>query len=188
MILRCLALLFVFPVFGAELRGKKFEDSVTVGGKKLELNALGIRRVTRFGLPIKVYVGGFYVAKKANDPQAMLSAPRPIVFRQVFLLSTDRGPVVDGWTEAFNDNCETDCEKAKAGLKEFNNLLTDVHDGTELTMTITKDGVEVDNKGTPPKKGMIKNPAFANAFMAIFFGKNPPDLKFQKELINQAKE
>ena len=57
-----------------------------------------------------------------------------------------------------------------------------------MTIKITKDGLEVDNKGTPAKKGTIKNPAFATAFLSIFFGKNPPDEKFQKVLMGQAKE
>ena len=48
---------------------------------------------------------------------------------------------------------------------------------------ITKDGLEVDNQGKPAKKGTIKNPAFATAFLMIFFGKNPADERFQRQLI-----
>lgn len=180
-----------FPAlaWSAQWKDIKFDDSVTIDGKKLELNApLSIRRVTRFGLPIKVYVGDFYVQKKVTDLQGMLNQARPIFFRQVYLLSIDRKDIVEGWTKAFNDNCEKDCEKAKEGLKEFNDLVTDVRKGTSVTVKINKDSVEVDNEGRPAKKGVVKNAAFANAFMYIFFGKNAPDERFQKELIGQEKE
>ena len=66
--------------------------------------------------------------------------------------------------------------------------MTDVRDDQVTTVKVTKDGVEVDNQGKNPKKGTIKNPAFATAFMYIFFGKNPPDEKFQKVLLGNAKE
>jgi hypothetical protein len=188
MFVKVLALLFVLPVSAAELKGKKFEDTLTIDGKKLELNALGIRRVSKFGIPVKVYVGGFYVTKKTTDAKEMLKMDRPVFFRQVWLLGADKDPIVEGWEKAFNDNCEIECDKAKAGLKEFKDLITDVRDDTEVTVKLTKEGVEVDNKGKPAKKGVIKNPAFATAFLYIFFGKNPPDEKFQKELLGQVKE
>jgi hypothetical protein len=189
MLVRLIVLLFAMPVFAAQWKSVTFEDSMTVDGKKLELNApLSIRRVTRFGIPIKVYVGDFYVQKKATDLNGMIEQPRPLFFKQVYLLSIDRKDIVEGWTKAFEDNCEKDCDKAKQGLKEFNDLVTDVRDGTQVTIKITKDSLEIDNQGKPEKKGIVKNEAFANAFMYIFFGKNPPDEKFQKELIGQAKE
>lgn len=187
--IRLLVLLFAFPVFAAQWKDVTFEDSMTVDGKKLELNApLSIRRVTRFGLPIKVYVGDFYVQTKATDLKGMLAQPRPLVFKQNYLLSIDRKDIVEGWTKAFEENCEKDCDKAKEGLKEFNELVTDVRGGTQVTVKINKDSLEVDNQGKPAKKGVIKNAAFADAFLYIFFGKNPPDEKFQKELLGQAKE
>jgi hypothetical protein len=188
MLARLLVLLFVLPVSAAELKSKKFEDTLTIDGKKLVLNNLGIRRVSKFGIPVKVYVGGFYVAKKTTDMKEMLKMERPMFFRQVWLLSTDKAPVIEGWQEAFKDNCEIDCEKAKPGLKEFTDMLGDVHDDTEVTVKVTKDGLEVDSKGKPAKKGVIKNPAFATAFLYIFFGKNPQDAKFQKVLMGQANE
>ena len=117
MFARFLVLLFVLPVGAAELKGKKFEDSVTIDNKKLVLNDLGIRRVTKFGLPIKVYVGGFYVSKKTTDLKEMLKMERPIFFRQVYLLSVDRDPVVEGWEKAFKENCEIDCDKQRPDLK-----------------------------------------------------------------------
>ena len=187
MMIRLLILLMVLPAGAAELKGMKFDDSMTVDGKKLELNGLGVRHVTKFGLPISVYVGGFYVAKKVTDLKSMLAQGRPVFFRQQYLLSADRDAIVEGWTNAFNDNCEIDCEKAKPALKEFNDLVTEVRNGTVMTVKVTKDSVEVDDQGKPAKKGTIKNAAFATAFLYIFFGKNPPDEKFQKQLLGGEK-
>src|SRR4051812_118608 len=157
MMLRLLVLLFATPVFGAELKGMTFDDTITVDGKKLVLNALGSRRVSQFGLPIKVYVGGFYVPKKITSREEMLKVERPVFFRMAYLVSADQTKITDGWKAAFDANCEIDCEKAKPGLAEFNKLVTESHKGSVMTVKITKEGVEIENPGKPDKKGVIKN-------------------------------
>ena len=72
-----------------EKQGKKFADSLKSGDKELVLNGLCLRKVHKFGIPIKVYVGGLYVAKKASDASELLASPNPKVVRLVFLRSVD---------------------------------------------------------------------------------------------------
>jgi hypothetical protein len=119
-----IALTLSSTAFAAKKMDKVFPDQVKVDGKELKLNALGVRRVSQFGIPVKVYVGGFYVKTPTKDAEAMLKMEMPVYFRMVFLLSAGADKVTAAWDEAFDKTCKTDCDKAKKGLKECVSFLT----------------------------------------------------------------
>jgi hypothetical protein len=175
-------------VGAAEKEGIKFDDQITVNGIKLELNCLGTRRVTRFGIPgIRVYVGGFYLPKKTMVREVVGTLPRPILLQMEFMRSVDEADIAEGWKEGFKKNCDADCDKAKDGLTEFVKLISDARKGSRFEVKITDDGVEVDSQMRSPKKATIKNPSFANAVIQVFFGKHPLDEQLQQELLCQNK-
>lgn len=181
----CLAMFMMSAsVFAAELKGIKFDDTMKVDGAELKLNALGFRRVEQFGIPVKVYIGAFYVKKPSKERVEILKSERPVFFRMAFLLSVDKEKLVDGWHKAFETSCKPHCDAARPALKEFTNLISDVRSETSSTMKITKDGIEAEMGGKDPKKATIKNKAFADAFMQIFFGDEVIDRRLTKELLN----
>src|SRR4051812_31072310 len=105
----CLALLLLCEGASAlELKGKKFDDTMKVDGVDLKVNPLGIRRVRKFAIPIKVYVMVFYLRKKTTEREAMKKVEPPIFIRMVWLLSVNKKKLVDGWNEAFEKNCGSD--------------------------------------------------------------------------------
>jgi hypothetical protein len=53
-----------------ELKGLKFEDTVTIGKSILKLNGLGVRRYMIFD----VYVGGLYLEKPSSDPNEIVAS------------------------------------------------------------------------------------------------------------------
>lgn len=174
-------------VLAMEKQGKKFEDSMKSGDKQLVLNGLCLRKVRKFGIPIKVYVGGLYVSKKSGDAAELLSGPNPKVVRLVFLRSVDGSRLEEAWTEALGKNCDVDCDQAKAGLKEFNKMMSDVREDTKIEVAIQDDGLDVDAGGKDPHKGAIKNAAFAKNFLKIFIGKEPPTEDCKQGFLGQEK-
>ena len=48
-------------------------DEVTIDGKKKVLNGMALRKVRKFGIPVKVYVGGLYLDEKSQDSEAILN-------------------------------------------------------------------------------------------------------------------
>lgn len=167
-------LVLSFGVSAKEKQGKKFEDTLKVGDKTLNLNGLCLRKVSKFGIPIKVYVGGLYVMKKSSNEDDLLAQPNPKVMRLVFLRSVDADRLTEAWTEALGKNCDADCDKAKEGLHEFNKMMSDVREDTAIQVTVLDDGLDVDAGGRQPHKGKISNAAFTKNFLKIFIGKEPP--------------
>jgi hypothetical protein len=165
---------FAFASFALEKQGVNFEDSMTIGATKLLLNGVCLRKVSKFGIPIKVYVGGLYVAKKSSKQEEILADPALKFLRLVFLRSVDGSTLEEAWTEAFKKNCDADCDKGKEGLQAFNKLMSDVRDKTKIEVTINKGTLEVDAGGRQPHKGKIENAPFAANFLKIFIGKEPP--------------
>jgi len=63
-------LAFSTPTPAAERGGATLSDTLTAGGKTLQLNGLGLRKKAMF----KVYVGGLYLESHAKDAGASLRA------------------------------------------------------------------------------------------------------------------
>ena len=63
-------LLFATPAVGAELNGVTLPDTISVNGKTLVLNGLGLRKKAF----IKVYVAGLYLPHKIKGTKAIIAA------------------------------------------------------------------------------------------------------------------
>ncbi|MCB0410918.1 MAG: chalcone isomerase family protein, partial [Bdellovibrionales bacterium] len=49
---------FSAPTVARTLQEVDFAESIKLGEQELKLNGLGLRKVQKFGIPIKVYVAG----------------------------------------------------------------------------------------------------------------------------------
>ena len=144
-------------------------DKVTVDGKELILNGIGIRKATIF--KVKVYYGGLYLDQKSKDPATFLNSamPKQIVMNFVHNVSAAklRGGFNDGF-EAANKNYQ----QLTAPMEKFNATLEDVVIGDKITITFTADGVLVNVKGKNKEK--IVGSDFSRALLNIWFV-NPSD-------------
>src|SRR5690606_8878932 len=109
-----------------ELYGVHFDDKVSVEGKPLVLNGMGLRSVRRFGLKIKVYVIGLYLPEKKCAVDEILQSEGPKHFRMVFHRSVDSEDVEKGWKDAFLKNCASTCDQDRKKLNQFNHLMSDM--------------------------------------------------------------
>jgi len=80
-----------------ELNDVKMDDQVQVSGKNLVLNGMGLRKVSKFGIPIKVYVGGLYLEKKSSDSDAVIKSVEVKRFVMEMLQNVDREPMMDAF-------------------------------------------------------------------------------------------
>ena len=74
------------PAAAKELAGVTMPDTLTVAGKTLKLNGMGLRKKMGF----KVYVGGLYLEAPSSDAKAILAADAPKALKMHFLRSVDR--------------------------------------------------------------------------------------------------
>jgi len=165
--------------YGKECKGVNFPDQTQVDGTNLTLNGLGLRQAT--ALRVNVYVAALYVAKPANDPNAILESNTPKELILQFVRNVSASDLNKGWEEGL--------DKQKGAFKDqlttLEGWMADMKTGQRLTF-IHKPGagVQVDVNGTT--KGTIKGDDFAKTFLAIWLGPNPPNPGLKTGLLGGA--
>ncbi|MCB0341139.1 MAG: chalcone isomerase family protein [Pseudobdellovibrionaceae bacterium] len=180
---------FLPTIAGAgELNGVKMSDSDSVAGVNLVLNGMALRKVYKFGIPIKVYVGGLYLPQKSADSAEIvkMSGPKQIVME--FLRSVDRESLVNAWQKGLMGNCiEQDCQVYKTQLSEFNRLMVNVRKGNKMTVTFLEDQVSVVTTGPNAKAGKVMSSGFSKNLLGLFINdKQPISKEFRQQLLGMA--
>jgi hypothetical protein len=154
----------------AEKSGQKFKDSITVEGKKLVLNGLGVRLASFFN--VEVYIGALYLGKRTSDPKAVLSSTLPKKMIMTFVRDVERGKIVDAWELSIKINFK-DPDKYKKSFEEFKKGLTAMKEGESLVITLLEKGVKL--KSTSGKEVFVKDPGFSRNLPLVWVGEKPPN-------------
>ena len=72
--LALVAMMSLSPAQAAKLAGVTMADTVTLDGKTLVLNGLGVRAATF--MKVKVYIIGLYLENKSSDAKAIIASER----------------------------------------------------------------------------------------------------------------
>ena len=168
------------PVAAAELAGVKLPDTMTVGGKTLKLNGLGLRKKAVF----KVYVGGLYLEAPSRDAAAVLAADAPKAVTMSFLRTVEKAKLVEAYKEGFEANAKEKAAAQKAALDKFLALVADVKEGSLFTVAYVPGAgttVLVDGK----EAGKFEGKPFAEVVFALWLGPKPPSSDLQKGMLGQ---
>lgn len=157
-------------------------DSVTVDGKNLILNGIGVREATI--LKVKVYVAGFYLPKKTDKDSEILASTDTKVMEMTFVREVDEKKIRSTWNDALEENCTDHCKEVDKSKAEFLALFSAVKKGDRLRYVFTPAGVEVLVNGT--SKGKLANPALAQTLLHVWFGPNPPNESLKKGLLGKS--
>jgi hypothetical protein len=184
---RTLALTFAFslafaatPAAAKELAGATMPDTMTVAGKTLKLNGMGLRKKAVF----KVYVGGLYLEAPGSNAAAILAADAPKALSMHFLRSIEKEKLVDAYREGFEANAPQKAAAQKAGVDRFYGTVTDVKEGSVTTYTyapgigtvVNRDGKDV---------ATIEGKEFAEVLFSLWLGPKPPSEDLQKGLLGR---
>ncbi|MCB0366476.1 MAG: chalcone isomerase family protein [Bdellovibrionaceae bacterium] len=153
-----------------EMYGVKMDEGMKVGEKALVLNGMALRKVRKFGIPIKVYIAGLYLEAKTDDSDKILGAPAIKHLEMEFVRTVEKEKITNAWDEAVFKGCVEDCSNYKGPLKEFNAFMGEMRKGQRISVTFYPDKVEVNQVGRTPKKGTIESAAFSKNLLAIFIG------------------
>jgi hypothetical protein len=161
--------------FAKTLDGIDFSDQLTLQGKTLRLNGLGIRKATF--LKIKVYVAGLYVEMPTHTAQAIIDLPEAKRLELHFLREVDADKIRSAWSEGFKANCGTHCTELDPALLRLNALMEDIQKGDLMAFNFFPEKTEVWIKGK--FKGAIESAGFAKYMLSVWLGEHPPneDLK-----------
>src|SRR5262249_42267732 len=140
-----------------EVSGVKMPDTITVEGKSLKLNGMGLRKKVVF----KVYVAGLYLESPSKDPAAIVSSDQIKSMRLSILRSLKGKQITEAIEEGFEKNSKAQMGALKARLEKFNAMFPDVVEGDQIDMSYTPGkGTVVTAKGT--EKGVIEGKDFAD--------------------------
>ena len=174
------AFLLSSAAFAGELGSVKLPDSITVGGKTLKLNGMGLRK--KFGF--KVYVGGLYLETPSKDAAAILAGDTAKAVTMHFIRDVGKDKMLDAYKEGFENNAKDKVAAQKANIDKFLSLVTDMKDGSEVTYAYDPaKGVSVIAGGKT--LGTIEGKEFASAVFSLWLGPKPPSEDFKTGLLGK---
>ncbi len=168
------------PAHAGKLAGVTLPDTVTVAGKPLILNGMGLREATF--LKIDVYVAGLYLPRVSSDPAAILASDgaKQLVLR--FVRDVDRDDIVEAWTNGFAGNASVPIAALRPQIARLNAWMPKFADGDTLVFRYAPgDGVTVEINGV--RKGVIQGADFARSLFAIWLGPKPPTSDLKRGLL-----
>ncbi len=173
------------PTHAAMLEGLRFDDTVRLGSRELQLNGLGVRAAYIF----KAFVAALYVPQKTAAPQAILDEDGPRRLQLRMLMAVDSGEIKKALVRGMRKNVN-DAEWAAMQVR------VDQFARTIDTIGVAREGDTI-NLDYLPGQGLqlavndvSRGPAIAGAdfyqaLLEIFVGPNPVDTRLKKGLLGQ---
>lgn len=172
--------MFSFSAAAAELHGVQMPGVVTVDGRPLKLNGLGVRSKTF--LKIKVYVAGLYLESASNNPEQIIAADS---IRRMEMQMTHNAPkdkLLDELLEGFKRNSKDRMPGLMERFKVFTDGIPDLKEGQELWITYVP-GQGTSIRGTGGRQVTVPGKDFADAIFLAWLGRNPLDDDLKKHLL-----
>jgi hypothetical protein len=170
----------MFDLHAASLAGVTLPDTAEVGGTKLVLNGLGLRKK----FVVKVYVAGLYLEQKSSDPDAIIKAEAPKRIVMQFLRGVSKSQLVDAFNESFDNNTPDARKTMKADIDRFLDALEPVKEGDQMVFAYLP-GTGTTFAINGKEKLTIAAPAFAPVLFSVWLGPKPPTADLKKGMLGQ---
>lgn len=163
--------------FAGELKGVKMPDEVTVEGKTLKLNGMGLR--VKF--IVSVYVAGLYVENTSKDAATILKADEARRVDMKMLRDLDQKTIVEAIRSGFEKNSGSQMAALKERLDKLCALIPNLKEGQVLTLTyVPGKGTTVAGAG---EATFLPGKDFADALFSVWLGKSPVDDGLKKGML-----
>lgn len=168
-------MLAVTTAGAGELAGVSLPDQVTIGGKTLVLNGMGLRKK----MVIKVYAAGLYLEERSADPAAIVgsSSTKRVVMHFLTGMAT-KSKMDEAWREGFEANSPDSYPALADRVTTFMGFFGDMKDGDEIVLTVVP-GAGTTAALNGQDKGTIAGDDFGTGLLKVWLGDHPPseDLK-----------
>jgi len=165
----------------AEISGVKLPDQVTIQGKSLKLNGLGLRQATF--LKFNAYAAGLYLENAMHDGDAIANSDQAKSIEMVFMRDVSAKQMSDAFQEGFDKNCVAGCAELKPHIAKLQGLLKEMKKGETMAYHFLADGVDVMIRGQ--KVGKVGDKAFSHQLIRVWIGKNPPNPELKDGLVGK---
>ncbi|MBI3456579.1 MAG: chalcone isomerase family protein [Candidatus Rokubacteria bacterium] len=168
------------PSTAGELAGVTLPDQVTVEGRTLVLNGMGLRQATIFR--VNVYVGGLYLEARSSDASQIIASEGTKRLVLHFVRDVGRENLVEAWDEGFAKSAGPGLTALRARVATLDAWMVDMKRGDTLSFTqLPGRGIVVEVKGQ--SKGTLVGADFARALWGIWLGDSPPNPGLKKGLL-----
>ena len=171
-----LGIVLVAPMgWGGELAGVDLPDQVSVNGKNLKLNGMGLRKKSI----IKVYVAGLYLEEGSQDSATIVDSAAAKHIIMHFLTGKATKKKMDtAWLEGFEANSPSEFDSLAERVNAFADLFGDMEKGDRITLTVVPGSPTIATLNGQ-KRGTIDGDDFGRALLLVWLGDHPPseDLK-----------
>jgi hypothetical protein len=153
-------------------------DQVTVSGKTLQLNGMGLRTKLMF----KIYVAGLYLEQKSKDPAQVVSSTQVKRVVMHFLSGKATKSKMDAaWHEGFEANSPQQYEALKARVDQLVGFFGDMKPGDKIEFTFEPGTTTAALNGQV--KGTIPGDDFAKALLQVWLGPEPPTEELKQGML-----
>jgi hypothetical protein len=161
-----------------ELKGVNMPEGVTVEGKALKLNGMGVRTKAIF----KVYVAGLYVETPSKNAVDLITKDEVHQVKMQLLRDLDKGKLAGGFKEGLQGAAPEKVAAVKDRLEKFCAVIPDLKEGEALVITYVP-GKGTTLEGPAGSLVTIEGKDFAQALFTVWLGKKPVDEDLKNGLV-----
>lgn len=173
-----LALILAAPAAAGTLADVTMSDTMSVNGKNLVLNGMGLRKKAI----IKVYVAGLYLPAKESSAEKILSSDTERSLAMEFVREVDKEKICKAWHDGLESNSPSKAAALKADFDTLCGYMANMPEGGKIGFTyVPGQGTAISVNGAV--KGTIPGKDFADAMFACWIGSNPPGADFKTGLL-----
>jgi hypothetical protein len=181
--LLALALFSASRAHAKQCAGVNMPAQLSIDGKDLQLNGMGLREATVLG--IDVYVAGLYLEQRSSEAPKIIGSESIKHVRLVLLRDVSRADLADQLGTYFRLAAGKDYDKLKARFERMASLLPSLREGDTFSVTYRPAaGLEVrhGNKSLVT----ITGADFARTIFAIWLGDRPPNAGLKSGMLGGA--
>ncbi len=163
-----------------EQYGVRMPDTVTVEGRQLKLNGMGLRR-KKMIFTINVYVAGFYAEAPSKNALELVSSDQSKRMTLYMLRDLDKGKITDALREGFEKNSKAALPVLKDRLDRLSAMIPDAKKGSTIVITyVPGTGTVLAGAG---ERSVIEGKDFADALFSVWLGRNAADDELKAGLL-----
>ncbi|EPX60598.1 hypothetical protein D187_001752 [Cystobacter fuscus DSM 2262] len=165
-----LTAVLALPAAAKDVAGVAFPDSVSVEGKELKLNGVGLRKKLVFN----VYAAGLYLQNPSREGAQAIGSEQIKRVRMSMLRDLDKKTISEAIVDGFKKNAKDKLPSLQQRLDTFTSAIPDLKKGDELLLTyVPGQGTTIESKGG--QKISVEGKDFADALFSVWLGNNPVD-------------
>ena len=173
-----LCVLLSVPALAREREGVTSPANIEVGGKKLTLMGMGLRKKLFF----KVYMASLYAEEPIEDGQKLIASDQIKRVEMHMLRDLERGKIVEAVEQGFARNSAADMPRLKDRLDRFLKSIPDLKEHQTILINYFP------GRGTVIKAGngeeiTVEGKDFADALFSVWLGAHPVDDELKSEML-----